>query len=162
MNTDNNSQQGFTIVEMIITIIVSSLFIMMFFQMYLVLESQRVQVARVAKAHDIAYSNLRKFTTRPASLTCDSSMDLIANGNATGKLLGDQSNSSTSTSSTYGFVAEPTAVTQSLGANSTQTVYAFAPSGCGSFDDQPIKIVSTVTFGSGSNENEVTHASFVR
>lgn len=152
------SQQGFTIVEMIVTIVVAALFFTLFFQVYVVLESQRLVVARQAKASDVAYSNLRKFTTRPAGLTCDGSMDLIANSNAPGKLLGDQTN--TTNSSTYGFLAEPTTVTQSLGPSSTQTVYAFAPSGCANFTTDPIKITSTVTYG--NNGDSVSHASTIK
>jgi len=154
MSTMNNNQQGFTIVEMLVTIVVSSLFIILFFQVYLVLESQRVQVARQSKASDVAYSNLQKITTRPAGLTCDSSMETGGDG----KLLGDQTN--TTTSSTYGFFAEPTSVTQSLGSNSTQQVRAYTTTGtCTNFATKPIKIVSTVTFGLGTDK--VVHASFI-
>lgn len=160
MNNNVHNQQGFTIVEMLVTIIVSSMFIILFFQLYLVLESQRIQVARQAKASDVAYSNLRKMTTRPANLTaslCDNNMDTAANPNAAGLLLGDQTN--TTTGSTYGFFAEPTSVTQSLGASTTQELRVFAPYGCANFTNSPLKIVSTVTFGNG---DKVTHASFIQ
>ena len=158
MNTEYETQQGFTIIEMIVTIVVAALFFTLFFQVYVVLESQRVLVARQARASDVAYSNLRKFTARPAGLACDSSMDLAANNNATGKLLGDQTN--TTNSSAYGFIAEPTSVTRALGTNATQTVLAFAPSGCTNFANEPIKIVSTVTYG--INGDKVTHASYIK
>ena len=158
MDEYRHSQQGFTIVEMIVTIVVAALFFTFFFQVYVILESQRLVVARQAKASDVAYSNLRKFTARPAGLTCDSTMDLVTNGAASGKLLGDQTY--TTNSSTYGFLAEPTTVTQSLGPNSTQTVKAFAPSGCANFTSDPIKIVSTVTYG--NNGDSVSHASYIK
>ena len=149
----NNQQAGFTVVEMIVSTIIVSLFLTLFFRTYLLMESQRIAVARQAKASDIAYSNLRKFTTRPAGLTCDSSME----SGGTGKLLGNQTN--TTTSSAYGFIAEPTSVTQSLGSGSTQEVRAFTTGTCATFAANPVKIVSTVTYE--NNRDQVVHASFV-
>src|SRR4051812_12398449 len=116
-----NYESGFTIVETIITLIVLNLFVIMIVQSYLVMESQRLLVSQGAIASDVANSNLRKFTTRPANLTaaqCDASMQ---NG-GTGKLLGNQTN--TTTTSAYGFLAEPSSTTQTLGTNSTQEVRA--------------------------------------
>lgn len=150
---------GFTIIEVLVTLVVTALFLTVFFQAYLVVEAQRLGVARRAKASDMAYSNLRKFTVRPSTLTCDAAtMDLTASDAATktGKLLGDETN--TTTSSAYGFIAEPTGGTVSLGADTKQKVVAYAPQGCSDFANSPIKIVSTVTYGGDT----IVHASYVQ
>ncbi len=154
------NESGFTIIEVLVTLIVTALFLAIFFQSYLVVESQRLGVARRAKASDMAYTNLRKFSVRPSTLTCDATMDLTAADAASkpGKLLGDETNSSASTSSPYGFLAESTEGTISLGANTQQRVVAFAPNGCSDFANSPVKIVSTVTYGGET----VVHASYVK
>jgi Tfp pilus assembly protein FimT len=146
---------GFTIVEVVVTLAVTALFLTLFFQLYLTMESQRIGVARQAQASDIAYSNLRKFTTRPGIGVCTSDMDMTV-GTPQGLLLGDE----TGTVMTYGFTAEPSDTTRGLGGNVHQTVRAFAPKGCGSaYATTPIKIESTVSYG--TNGDKVTHANYV-
>lgn len=69
-----NSAGGFTIVEVVVTLAVLGLLIASFFQSYMLVESQRVSVARQATANDVAYSNLRKFATiASASVACNAS-----------------------------------------------------------------------------------------
>lgn len=151
--------KGFTIVELIVTIVVTSIILTTFFWAYMTAMYQRVNVARQAAASDIAYSNLKKFTTKPI-ITCDASMDLTAIGAATkpGKILGDDSNQTTT--STYGFIAEPSdSMKKRLGPSSTQKVVAFAPDGCTNFNAKPLKIESTVTFGTSGDK--VVHASYI-
>lgn len=136
-----NSESGFTIVEVIVTLIIVSLFLTVFFQSFLLLESQRINVARQAKASDIAYTNLRKFPSKPSTLNCNQTPIVIS-------------------TATYNFVAESD--TTVIGAN-TQTVTAYAPNGCDStdttkFKNDLVKIVSTVTYGSES----ISHVSYVQ
>jgi len=150
MNTiplHNRDAEGFTIVEVVITLVIVALFLTGFFQSFLLLESQRVNVARQAKASDIAYSNLRKFTTRPAGLTCDTA----------GVILGSTTQSGAS--SAYGFNAE---ATDGLGSDPQQEVRAFPTNGCdpANFAASPVKIESTVIFG--ISREKVTHASYVQ
>lgn len=157
----NSGAHGFTIIEVIITLMVTALFLTLFFQMYLAMESQRVGIARRALASDLAYSNLRKFTTRP-TITCDAAkMDLTAAdaSTKTGLLLGDETN--VATPSAYGFLAEPPAATSSLGRKVQQTVKAYAPQGCSgtAFTDNPIKLESTITYG--PNRDIVVHTTYV-
>lgn len=142
-----HQDEGFTIVEVVVTLVVTVMFLTAFFQTFLVMQSQRVNLSRQAKASDIAYSNLRKITTRPVGLSCDSSMDLIANASAPGKDL-----------SGY-FTPEPASVTSDLG-TITQTMKAYAPAGCSAFDTTPLKIVSTVTYGTSGDS--VVHATLVQ
>ncbi len=129
----HSPEHGFTIVEVVVTLAVVSLFLIGFFQSYLLLESQRVNVARQAKASDIAYSNLRKVTTRPATLTCDTAGVSV------------------------------TFTPESTGSDiSSQTLVAFPTDGCSgtNFADNPVRLVSTVTYG--TNGDQVTHASFIQ
>lgn len=159
MKKRQSHTQGFTIVELIVTIAVTSVILIMFFWAYVTSMYQRVNVARQAAASDIAYSNLKKFTTKPI-ITCDSSMDLTTSGaeTKTGKLLGDDSNATTT--SAYGFIAEsPDAMKKKLGSGASQKVVAYAPDGCASFSSRPIKIESVVTFG--INGDKVSHVSYV-
>ena len=156
------NENGFTVVEMIVTVVILSIFSVGIFQSYLLFESQRVEVARQARASDIAYSNLRKFTTRPPNLTCNpGKMDLTANNASTkpGVELGNESNYPGS--SVYGFTAEGGTTLEHMGKGTEQTVTAFAPNGCTgtSFTNDTVKIESTVILGNGES---VTHASYIQ
>ena len=152
----NPDQHGFTVVEMIVTIVVLSIFMTGIFQSYLLLESQRVLVARQARASDIAYSNLRKFQTRPANLLCNPAQISPTRG----LVIGNESNYPGS--SAYGFVAESGETVKYMGRTSQlhQTVTAYAPNGCtgSNFTDGIVKIISTVTYEGGS----VSHAGYVK
>ena len=159
MTRKRTGAEGFTIAELLVTVVVTSIVLIMFFWAYVTATYQRVNVARQAAASDIAYSNLKKFTTKPIVI-CDDSMDLTAAGSATktGKLLGDDTNATTT--STYGFIAEsPTELKNRLGAGASQKVVAFAPDGCTNFNGKPMKIESTVTYG--TDGEKVIHASYV-
>lgn len=150
----HKEQAGFTIIEVLVSLIVLALFVGFFFQMYLAMESQRVLVLRRSVASDIAYKNLRKFPARPGITMQDctnSNMDLRTNAisASTGLVLGTQANV---TANAYGFIAENTS---QLSTASTQRVVAYAPYGCAS---TIIQVVSSVSFG---NE-EIRHVSYVK
>lgn len=152
MNEDK-STEGFTIVEVVVTLAVITLFVTFFFQMYMMMESQRILVIRRAAASDIAYKNLRKFPASPGLATaCASSGMDLTKPNPTGLTLGDESNKTTA--SPYGFIAEDTT---SLGTGATQRVAAYAPYGCGS---NVVKIISTITFG--ANNETISHVSYIQ
>ncbi len=153
MNTSSSAQeqQGFTIVEVIVTLVVLSLFLTGFFQAYLLLESQRINVVRQAKASDIAYVNLGKYPAKPANLDCTT--------NASGTVLG--STKSGRTTNTYNFVAETDV---SLLGTTNQEVVAYAPNGCDTttptaFKGGMVKIVSTVEY---SGNRSVQHVTYVQ
>lgn len=144
-----SSEKGFTVVEMIVTIAVLAIFMTGIFQSYLLLESQRVEVARQARASDIAYSNLRKFQIIPAGLLCSTS----------GQIIGDSSKPIL-TPKDYGFHPESGETIKYMGSSLTQKVTAYAPYGCTgtNFTNDTVKIVSTVTYEGGGS---VSHANFV-
>jgi prepilin-type N-terminal cleavage/methylation domain-containing protein len=148
---DNQNQQGFTIVEVIVTLVVVSLFLVGFFQAYLLLESQRVNVVRQAKASDIAYINLSKYPAKPANLVC------TATSKTTGTILG--STKTGRTTSTYNFVAE---TDTSLLGTSSQEIIAYAPNDCDTVDPTKfkgglVKIVSTVEYSGTRSAQHVTY-----
>lgn len=149
INDRHKAEAGLTIVETIVTVIIVSLFVGLFFQAFIVMESQRLQVAKRSLASDIAYSHLRKFANRPATLTCtQSAMDLTTAGIKSGSDLASY------------FTADSLAA---LGSGASYSVRAFAPGGCnanGTYVDTfpVVKIESTVTYNGGS----VSHATFVQ
>lgn len=156
MNKDySHSAKGYTIVEVLVTTIIIALFVTGFFQTYLLLESQRVNTLRQAKASDVAYSNLNKYPTKPSTLKCSDA------NRASGVIIGD-SNSGSPTA--YGFVKE-TEISPLNANSSRQVVTAYAPNGCDipdnpdDFKDGVVKIVSTVTYGSNG---KVEHVRFIQ
>lgn len=146
-------EQGFTIVEILVTTIIVALFVTGFFQAYVLLESQRVNILQQAKASDIAYSNLGKYPVKPSALTCP------ATSTTSGATLGDSSVNSATSPSLYNFIPETNIVP--LGSNTQQVIKAYAPNGCNGSDfvGGVVKIVSTVTYGSNG---KVEHVSYVQ
>ncbi|USN96836.1 MAG: prepilin-type N-terminal cleavage/methylation domain-containing protein [Candidatus Nomurabacteria bacterium] len=154
--------EGFTVIEMIITIIVLAIFLLGVFQSYLLLESQRVDVARRARASDIAFSNLAKFPSPPSNLLCNpGKMDLTANNASSKRGENIIDTSDPAVFGHYGYAAESGSTIANMGSSLVQTVTAFAPNGCTgtSFTDGIVKLVSTVNFGNGEF---ITHANFIR
>jgi len=150
--------EGFTIIEVLVTIAVLSIFLFGFFQGYLALQAQRIDVARQARASDIAYSNLREVTSRPGQLTqqvCDT------NANIMDLTIGNPTTEPGLDITSYGYTLQSsTTVHQQLGNSATQTLVAYAPAGCANLTTNPIKIVSTVTYGTSGNK--VTHAIYIQ
>ena len=151
MERHTEKSNGFTIVEIIVTTVVLSIFLAGFFQAYVLVTTQRVSVARHATASDIAYTNLRKVTARPAGLTCNAS---------SGYTLLSSSNGTDDTLKIFRPENDST-----LGSPRSQTVVAYPTAGCSgsNFADNPVKIVSTVIFNGNSlgREERIVHASFI-
>lgn len=143
MNANANLQAGFTVVEMMVTIVVGAMYAMVFSGLYVVVSAQTSAANQRAVASDLAYSNLRKYhtTVAPAWFVCDANSDLITYPSATGQVLMN--------SAVTGLANIQPPV--------QQAVKAFAPQGCGA--QMPVKVVSTVTYGASSRT--VTHATYV-
>jgi prepilin-type N-terminal cleavage/methylation domain-containing protein len=141
----NNSENGFSIVEVIVTLVVVSIFLFGFLQSYLLLESQRIGVARQAKASDITISNLNKVTVR-TSINCDPS----------GFNLADPI-----TPPSYNLL---TNIENELGSGAGQSLIAYPSVDCTgtNFIDNPIRIESKAWFYVNGVRTEVSHASFVQ
>lgn len=149
--------RGFTITEVIVTVIVLSIFLVAAFQWYSLIEYQRISLLRRAVASEIAYINLRKFPVRPTSLTtCSNSPDGID--------LTSYNNFTPETVSSYpaasALVGAATTTSTSPGITGvTQTVKGFPVDGCSgtNFASKTFKVESTVTYNGG----KVTRVAFV-
>lgn len=59
----DTKEQGFTVIEMLVTVIVASIFAFMFYQLFLSSTRLNDGARRDAVASEIAYSNLKKYPT---------------------------------------------------------------------------------------------------
>lgn len=59
----DTKQQGFTVIEMLVTVVVAGIFAFMFYQLYVSSVRLNDTARRDAVAGEIAYSNLRKYPT---------------------------------------------------------------------------------------------------
>lgn len=135
----NTKQSGFTVVELLTTIIVATLFVATFYQMFVVLVGVNATARSISQANSLAYSNMRRYPTA-ASITATGIT--CASPGTTGNLLN---------STGPDLVNYP-----ELGVRS-EVVTASFPYGCAAVYDV-IKIVSTVTYGTNSR---VSHATYV-
>lgn len=136
-----SDEAGFTIVEVLVTLIVGALFIMTMVQLYAVQTQLAASVVAYNNADLLAYNNLRTFAygKAPTWFSCT-----YTGGTPDPKVI------LTSTSPVSGI---PSPV--------TQTVTATAPYGCGGGSSSigyPIKVESTVVYGSGGKK--VVHATY--
>ncbi len=130
----NTQQSGFTVVELLVTIIVAALFVSVFYNMFLILVGVNSNARNVSQASDLAYSNMRRYPTAASTaLTCSGSSTSLLN--------------TTGTDSDY----------PELG-TITETVTASYPYGCAAVYDV-IKLVSVVTYG--TNSTKVSYATYV-
>lgn len=157
------TESGFTLIEVVTTLFVVSLFLAFFFQLTITAQKQRAAVEKRSIAGDVAYSNLKKFPKRPSNLTCSPGDDMdqsgLGSGSKPGRLIG--SSVPAENPSDYNFSPEPSSATSKLGAYSKQTVRVFAPQGCLS-TDAPIRVESVVIYGTdAANTERIVHAAFI-
>lgn len=135
------SHSGFTIVEVLVSIVVLSIFITSGLQYFRAIELQRTLLTDKGIASDLAYTNLNKFPNLPSTLTtCASSINLeTANGG------GSFNNFTEETTTTYPNLSL-------LGSNVTQSVVAYPVDGCNgtAFNSNVLRVESTVTYTGGS------------
>lgn len=146
------SSEGFTAVELLVTILAAAVFTVSLYQLFIVANSSSAAVKQRAIASELAYSYLRKYSGIDASPTwfsCDTASgaantnDMTVNADAQGQTV--DSGSLTNVSGIPGTVS--------------YTVKGIAPYGCsGGNAGTPIRIQATVTYGSS---NTVTHATLV-
>lgn len=153
---------GFTIVEMIVTVVLAGIFLTFFIQMYRATNAQQLSLIRQSTANDIARSNLAKFPTAAALPTyvCSTTSsnnpnNLTINPNAPGTSI--PLIAPTATPSGPGEVRRED-TPDNLG-TVTQEIRAFSPQGCGA--NEPIKILSRVTYGYEGQQNTVEYATYV-
>ncbi|MBI3494460.1 prepilin-type N-terminal cleavage/methylation domain-containing protein [Candidatus Saccharibacteria bacterium] len=129
----STKQSGFTIIELLTTIIVAALFVGVFYQMFVILVGVNANARNVAQASNLAYSNMRRYPTAASTgLTCSASSTNLLN--------------TTGVDSDY----------SELG-SVTETVTASYPYGCSAVYDV-IKLVSVVTYRGAT---KVSYATYV-
>lgn len=147
---------GYTVVELIITIIVATIFLVSLVSMMGYVTDSAIDARRKETASNLAYNNLRKYASgeRPLWFTCigDETSEItppFSDGktypNATGQVLIDETSQ---------------IITEDLPPPVVQKVFAIAPYGCGnSAKGMPIRIQSEVTYGSSGRK--MVHATYV-
>jgi hypothetical protein len=141
MNKRNGKAAGFTIVEVVVTLVVSTIFIVGIIHLQTSVSQLSIQQVQRRIASDLAYNNLRKYANdnQPTWFRCEvaggvAKPNVLINGNITVRGL-------------------PSPV--------SQKVVATAPYLCGGGTGgvgMPIRIESVVTYG--SNHRKVVHVSY--
>ena len=132
---------GFTLIEVLVAVVVAALFISAFSQMYIIQSRLSSEMETYEQADALAYSNLRTyaFGKAPTWFTCT-----YQSGSPVAVNLIDSDDS-----------------VEGLPGPVSQTVVATAPYGCGGSSGAigyPIKVVSTVTYG--TDGRTVVHATY--
>lgn len=141
---------GFTVVEMIVTIAVMSIFVGLLFQGFVVATTQRTEMVRQASAHDVASSNLKKITKK-SSLPVGSACNDIDHSSANPNNLKWNSGAVGSEIS----ISPESLTGTSLPSTTIQKLYVVYPQGCNI--SMPVQIKAIVTYGSET----VTHVKYV-
>lgn len=146
---------GFTLVELIVTIVVAGIFIAAISNMSSLIVYTATDAHRFELASNLAYNNLRIYANgqKPVWFNCvgddGSETAPFTDGNKTNAAGID--------------ILSSTADVSGLPSPVTQTVNVLAPYGCGSDSPNgsgmPIRVVSTVTYGSPAKK--VIHATYV-
>ncbi len=135
----NTQQSGFTVIELLVTIVVAALFVGIFYNMFVILIGVNASARNISQASDLAYSNMRKY---PTTATITATGISCASPGGSGNLL-----NTTGIDSTY----------PELG-TITETLTASYPYGCTAMYDV-IKLVSVITYGTSSTK--VSYATYV-
>lgn len=161
----HNGEQGFTVVEMIVTLVVMSVFLTMAIYAFFAANAQRVSIVRFAAAYNIVKTNLGKISTRsdiPAGTeVCqaeaehegsDNENNLLVNPDAAGSTI--ELHDPESTELGINAASLESTPFESMGVD--QALKVLYPQGCGG--SAPVKIISTVTYES----EVVSSAKFVK
>lgn len=161
---------GFTIVEMLVTVVLSGIFLTFFIQMYRATNAQQQSLIRQSIANDMARSNLAKFPTATSitSATCAGGRINTSDCSPSGTPQCDSTGTSTNSANNIKVRkdAQGTSINLAAEANPgklgtvTQSIRAAWPQGCGA--NVPIKLTSRVeyVFGGGQS-NTVEYSTYV-
>ncbi len=139
------SQDGYTVVELLVVILISTAFILTISQAIGAIGTSAAESTRMNVASNLAYNNLRLYANgqKPNWFTCNASTDIKTYPGAAGQIL-----------------IEETITYPSLPSPVVQKVVASAPFGCGSSGGgMPVRVQSTVTYGSPGKT--MVHATYV-
>ncbi|HEX6258211.1 MAG TPA: hypothetical protein VFZ48_01895 [Candidatus Saccharimonadales bacterium] len=137
------SSAGFTTIELLISLFVAAAFVGTFYQLFAAADLSNTDTKFQAAASSVAYTNLRKYTTRPAGFVCDNNTNLVANSSAPGQVISSVTTNTNHPSGLPGPVVE--------------IIRAYAPAGCSS--GYSVLLQSIVRYG--SQEREVVHGTYV-
>lgn len=131
---DANNERGFTVIEMLVTVVVAAIFAFMFYQLFISSTKLNDTARRDAIASEIAYSNLKKYPTA-ASVT---GLAACATPSPT---------NTESVTNTYDDIGQV-----------TETIVSSYPFAC----DNPdiLKVESSVSYKGGANK--VSYVAYVR
>ena len=149
--------RGFTLIEVLTTVVVAALFLIAIFQLMTVVTTLSARSSYRTAASNLAYNNLRLYANGQPPLWFD--------------CIGDEAgedtppfSDGTRSGATGQVLVSTTSETsvQSLPPPVSQSVVAVAPYGCGESGlGLPIRVQSQVTFGPPTNSTTVTHATYV-
>lgn len=145
-------ETGFTVIEVVVTLVLSMLFLVFFTQMFQAITAQQLSVARQSSANNVAFSNLSKFPTINSisevgtAYACGNTNDLSTDPDASGTLILSDSSSFRETN------------LQNL-PEANQVVRAYSPLGCG---HNLVKLVSRVTYGFEGQRGEAVYATYIK
>lgn len=152
MRYSPQSSDGFTAVELLITILTAAVFTIALYQLFIVANNSSTAVKQRAIASELAYSYLRKYSgidASPSWFTCDTASgssntnDLTVNAQAQGQTVASGNLSNVA----------------GIPGTVSYVVKGVAPYGCsGGNAGTPIKVQASVTYG---NSNTITHATLV-
>ncbi len=135
-----NGEDGFTVVEVVVTLMIMGLFLTFMFQTFFTGQSQQLATIRLSAANDLAQTNLRKITDRlQVSAACDTT-----NGASN---VNDLTQNSSAAGSAITFTPEAI-LPASLPSSTTQQMKVQYPQGCALV--MPAKVISIVSYGSES------------
>lgn len=154
ISTKHPLAKGFTAIEMLVTIIVASTFLLAIVTLFIAVTQSLAMARNRATANDLGYSYLRKYASAgstPEWFECDTTSgsgntnDLTINSNATGQVLESGTLTTANTN---------------LPAPITYTVRALAIYGCSGLNlKKPIRVEATVTYG--PNSTSIKHSTIV-
>lgn len=153
-----HDQGGFTLVELIITILVAGIFAISIFQLSAGVNNFAAVASREITASNLAYNNLRKYANGQKPLWFDCIGDDASESTA------PFSDGKTHPDATGQVLYQNTATTvvNKMPPPVVETVVAIAPYGCGSSGPgMPIRIQSQVEYGTAAQKRTVTHATYV-
>jgi prepilin-type N-terminal cleavage/methylation domain-containing protein len=154
-------QHGFTLVELIATIVVTGIFMSVLGQMSSFVTRTATNAHRFEMASNLAYNNLRIYASGGKATT---DFGFVCNGDdvsdtETVTPFNDGAKHPTATGTKFINTTSSTPIND-LPAPVIQTVTAVAPYGCGNtIAGMPIRIVSTVTYGSPAKK--AVHATYI-
>lgn len=157
-------ESGFTVIEMVVTLVVLSLFMLLFYQLFMSADSQRLLVIRRAAANDIAQTNIDKITSK-SSVTLPSCVagagspnSLTDNVNAAGSVIATNDTSDATNYPSRSWpnagLGNPESISgTTLPTSTVQKMIVIYPRGC--TVGMPAKIISTVIYGTDSASHAV-------